>query len=154
MPFDSTDLRIPEIDPATYQARRAQAAMMWLRILPEDFNMRCFRSCALGWLATWELDGWYWDKQTGEPRCRVVADYAKNDDPYAHAAMYFGLTVKQADLCFGWDRWTAIFHCRWRIERVGPEDVVRTLRSLPVTVPAELLRVSRHEGAQHVGQET
>jgi hypothetical protein len=44
----------------------------------------------------------------GEPRWRVVADYAKNEDPYAHAAMYFGLTVNQADLCFGWDRWTGI----------------------------------------------
>ena len=89
MPFDSTDLRIPEIDPATYQARRAQAALMWLRIPPVEFDMRYFRSCALGWLATWELDGWYWDQQTGDPRCRVVAGYAKNDDPYAHAAMYF-----------------------------------------------------------------
>ena len=30
--------------------------------------------------------------------------YAKDDDPYAQAAAYFGLTVNQADLCFGWDR--------------------------------------------------
>jgi hypothetical protein len=27
MPFGGTDLRIPEIDPATYQSRRTQAAM-------------------------------------------------------------------------------------------------------------------------------
>lgn len=35
-------------------------------------------------------------------RCRVVADYPQDDDPYVQAAAYFGLTVNQADLCSGW----------------------------------------------------
>lgn len=141
MPLDSTDFRLPEIDPATYQARRAQAAMVWLRVRPEEFDMRYFRSCALGWLATREFDGWHWETPICEPRCRVVADYAKDNDPYGHAAAYFGLTVNQADLCFGWDRWTAIFHGHWRLQRVEPQDVVRTLRHLSVTVPAAQLGV-------------
>jgi hypothetical protein len=119
MPFNSTDFRIPEIDPATYQARRAQAALMWLRIPPAEFDMRYFRSCALGWLAAWEVDGWYWDKLNGEPRCRVSCRLCQERWPVCPCATYFGLTVNQADLCFGWDRWTAIFRGRWRIERLS-----------------------------------
>ena len=66
MPFGSTDLSMPEFN------RNPSGP-----------------ACPRGHDVTWELDGWYWDKQNGESRCRVVADYAKNHDPYAHAATYF-----------------------------------------------------------------
>src|ERR1700735_1446880 len=48
---------------ALYKERRESALGMWLSVPPQSFRMDDWDTCALGWLANRQHDGWHWAKR-------------------------------------------------------------------------------------------
>jgi hypothetical protein len=157
MPFDSgavllakpplvnNPLALPKVDRlvALYRERREAASGMWLTVSRANFTLDDWGDecgtfgCALGWLAHWQHDGWYW-----APRTKRGADLEpKWDDdiypiapqtrgkPYTRAAWYFGLMWGDAIRCFGADQ-SEVFYGKPRA-LVTTTDVVTKLFDSP-----------------------
>ena len=89
-------------------------------------------ACALGWLAAEKVDGWALSSadRTGAGGIPALDTGLK---AYMAAAYYFGLTIQDAQSCFGSGSATAARHGRWFALRIKPEDVARTLLAMPYT---------------------
>jgi hypothetical protein len=131
MPFDSMLGETDQI--AIARRNRQRAATLWGLVRPAQFNMEDWdcgsAACALGWLARSGIDGW----KAGDDSCPEFGDY----DSYDAAAVYFGLSLDDAEGCFGTYGFTARLHGRTHISMVTPADVAATLMRLPYEVETE-----------------
>ncbi len=129
MPFDSADTTSKT---ELFRKRREDAANLWQSIPPACFKMTAWEcdsaACALGWLAILQHDGWAFDPHSPLMPYRVP-HYAKFHG-YAGAAQYFGISLLNAERCFGYSKATVQFHRRWFVSRITPKDVSKSLLAL------------------------
>ncbi len=127
----------PRVDAELYRARREQAARFWRSLPAESFDMTHWgcgnAACALGWLAAEGLNGWAWSRAGGTGVASGIPALAIGLKAYMAAAYHFGLTIQEAQSCFGPSHATAGRHGRWFARRVKPDDVARTLLAMPYT---------------------
>ena len=136
MPFDIGDIPQNETPIETYRGRRERAAALWRRVPQEVFDMTVWQcgshACALGWLAAENFEGWWQGGMTPAGRCPRGPDCKAG---YYAAASFFGLTLAEAEACFGHPDYSATFHHRGKLfasmRTVRPADVARTLLALP-----------------------
>jgi hypothetical protein len=129
MPFDSTQIEEPNI----FRQRREKAAALWRKIPKNKFRMKDWEcgstACALGWLAIQEHDGWSFGELTSAGRLPITPNViADVHHPFDGAALYFGISIINAKMCFNG---SSHIYRRLYSSDITPNDVAKTLLSLP-----------------------
>lgn len=128
MPFDCLDPgQEPPDQMAPFRARREAAAEAWARMPPRDLNFNSWQTCALGWLAQQQHDGWAFDGD------QVI--WRSGHSGVTAAAFAFHLDLLDSARCFGVLKTSfRRFHGRW-LRQPTPTDIGRTLLRLPYRAP-------------------